>query len=293
MAPAYVTILLYSTLQDFAHIMSLQTDRLLLKDQLPTLEDNRRKHVISCDRCSLTDRCEQDDAHSTSWYRRLAILLSATCILLGLSVLYLYHQISECSLDEGFAKGMSTELPAAKAAIQLTKHRFTGGLYFDENGRVYRHMFKGQPQYVGIPSPAIDDAWAQLIPGLYENLVGSEAAFVAGRTWQDPDGRYMIGLEVMHTLHCVNFIRKALDVDYYGGNGTAHSHRLHTDHCIDHIRQFVQCHADLTPLTFSWSDEKDNIVADWDALHTCRNFSKIQEWAVDRIRTQPIPHHGG
>lgn len=213
MAPAYVTILLYSTLQDFAHIMSLQTDRLLLKDQLPTLEDNRRKHVISCDRCSLTDRCEQDDAHSTSWYRRLAILLSATCILLGLSVLYLYHQISECSLDEGFAKGMSTELPAAKAAIQLTKHRFTGGLYFDENGRVYRHMFKGQPQYVGIPSPAIDDAWAQLIPGecnrdftcsdrvnclmiipgLYENLVGSEAAFVAGRTWQDPDGRYMIG----------------------------------------------------------------------------------------------------
>lgn len=55
------------------------------------------------------------------------------------------------------------------------------------------------------------------------------------------------------------------------------------DHCIDHLRQFVQCHSDLTPLTFSWPNyPAGKIVAQWGALHTCRNHTTVVEWAARR-----------
>lgn len=117
--------------------------------------------------------------------------LAMLCLLIGsistACLLYLYHQVSQCLINEGFLNGFDTELgkincgdptlpgqalPAdpnrnmtigpAKSAIQPVQVRFTGGLYYDERGKPYRQIPEGFPQYVGEPTPEIDQAWAKL-----------------------------------------------------------------------------------------------------------------------------------
>ncbi|KAF4783173.1 hypothetical protein HER10_EVM0006972 [Colletotrichum scovillei] len=116
------------------------------------------------------------------------------------------------------------------------------------------------------------------------NLVGSEASSMVGRTWKDSHGNYEVALDVMHTLHCVNKVRMALDPDYYKEEESPRIHRMHVDHCLDYLRQTVQCHGDLTPMVFSWSDDAGRVVADWKEPHTCRNFNRVRSWAEDHFR---------
>ncbi|KAE8140094.1 hypothetical protein BDV38DRAFT_240974 [Aspergillus pseudotamarii] len=51
-------------------------------------------------------------------------------------------------------------------------------------------------------------------------------------------------------------------------------------HCINHLRQAIQCHADLTPMEWIFVDRK--IILNTATHHTCRNFNKIHEWAWQR-----------
>lgn len=59
------------------------------------------------------------------------------------------------------------------------------------------------------------------------------------------------GPDVLHSLHCLNSIRKHLDMEYYAGSITLppEYRRIHIDHCVDHLRQALLCHGDLTPVT--------------------------------------------
>ncbi|THC87472.1 hypothetical protein EYZ11_013080 [Aspergillus tanneri] len=54
----------------------------------------------------------------------------------------------------------------------------------------------------------------------------------------------------------------------------------HIAHCINHLRQAIQCHADLTPMEWTLVDRK--IILNTATRHTCRNFNKIHEWARQR-----------
>lgn len=55
---------------------------------------------------------------------------------------------------------------------------------------------------------------------------------------------------------------------------------VHLDHCIDLIRQSLQCAADVTPITWIRS-RKDGIArGQINMLHTCRNYEKIHQWAL-------------
>ena len=49
--------------------------------------------------------------------------------------------------------------------VELVERVFTGGIDLDRNGTFYRSEDKTQVQYVGVPSPAIDTAWANLLSG--------------------------------------------------------------------------------------------------------------------------------
>ncbi|TDZ21238.1 hypothetical protein Cob_v005775 [Colletotrichum orbiculare MAFF 240422] len=140
----------------------------------------------------------------------------------------------------GFLKGFPTELDPIKGVLASETVRFTGGLHFYKNGSLYREVIEGQPQYVGPPSPEIDAAWKSLLKGQYMNLVGNEASSMVGHTWKDDHGNYEVALDVMHTLHCVNKVRMALDPDYYKEEESPRIHRMHVDHCLDYLRQTVQ-----------------------------------------------------
>ena len=94
-----------------------------------------------------------------------------------------------------------------------------------------------------------------------------------------------MGPDVLHTLHCLNAVRKLLDSPYYY-NHTFDQHnrarRIHIDHCLNHVRQVVQCHMDLTPVRTLYFDEMNTEVGDFDQVHMCRDFSRLHRYMAER-----------
>ena len=54
------------------------------------------------------------------------------------------------------------------------------------------------------------------------------------------------------------------------------------DHCLNHIRQIIQCHMDLTPVTSIRFESVDTSVGNFDQVHTCRDLGNLREWMVER-----------
>jgi hypothetical protein len=98
---------------------------------------------------------------------------------------------------------------------------------------------------------------------------------------------------MFHSLHCLNAIRMELDIDYY----TTHHHhhaeveeaiqnstnfpdnwdRIHRDHCLDQLRQAIQCHGDLSPVPV-YHYNNDIVGLGVGQAHTCRKWGPIREW---------------
>lgn len=102
----------------------------------------------------------------------------------------------------------------------------------------------------------------------------------------------MVQLDVWHELHCLNDLRKVLYPEVYGGldalkldNGTINRETdmfRHWDHCVDSIRQTLMCHADVSPIPFHINvPANTGIFPRLATTHTCRNFTKIQEWSKE------------
>lgn len=54
------------------------------------------------------------------------------------------------------------------------------------------------------------------------------------------------------------------------------------DHCVDSIRETLMCHADVSPIPFRVNVPANQVIVPrLSTTHTCRNFTKIQEWAKD------------
>lgn len=51
-------------------------------------------------------------------------------------------------------------------------------------------------------------------------------------------------------------------------------------HCINHLRQAIQCHGDLTPM--EWKQVGNKIILNTQTRHTCRDFDRIHKWAAQR-----------
>lgn len=58
------------------------------------------------------------------------------------------------------------------------------------------------------------------------------------------------------------------------------------DHCIDQLRQVLQCHGDMTMNGAIYYEGAQKAFVDTEDTHTCRNFSKLREWANARTRLQ-------
>lgn len=55
------------------------------------------------------------------------------------------------------------------------------------------------------------------------------------------------------------------------------------DHCLDHLRQTVQCSGDLTPVPERWDDVNDMLYWDFEVPRTCRNFQSLRSWQDKRV----------
>ena len=53
-------------------------------------------------------------------------------------------------------------------------------------------------------------------------------------------------------------------------------------YCLSGLRQSVMCSADTSVLVWQWSDAYNQVMERSDILHSCKNFTKIQEWVRSR-----------
>lgn len=95
----------------------------------------------------------------------------------------------------------------------------------------------------------------------------------------------MVELDVFHQLHCLNLMRKlaypaVFPMDLTSGSDEAEDNIYHMEHCYDQLRQSLQCASDTSTIYWEWSPEKKKMFGNLRTTHTCRNFEKIRDWAV-------------
>ncbi|KAI1439701.1 hypothetical protein F5Y02DRAFT_412059 [Annulohypoxylon stygium] len=83
-------------------------------------------------------------------------------------------------------------------------------------------------------------------------------------------------------------IRKAI----YGGadmSNTDDSMGIdHLYHCIDMLCQSIMCTSDITPMIFARTSLDSRMKVVPEVVHTCRSFSRIQQWAWNRRIDKPL-----
>ncbi|KAF7186667.1 Cyclochlorotine biosynthesis protein R [Pseudocercospora fuligena] len=174
----------------------------------------------------------------------------------------------------------------AKAVIELHDTVFKGSPEFLDDGTEYvPDDGISRPVYVGEPRRSIDHEWALLHWGRFFLLSKEEAQAAWGskyqQYWSPRQGGYVAALEVMHTLHCLDHIRKSLYPEHYTEDSPVHG-TLHRDHCLDHLRQTIMCNADLTPIPSRFYLSLGDNYIDSDQPHTCRNWNRIRDWVSER-----------
>ena len=115
----------------------------------------------------------------------------------------------------------------------------------------------------------------------------------------------MGGLEVFHSLHCLDMVRQYTYKDEYdySDNPTFQdddeflrlvsffilprrylslTYSKHVDHCIDALRIRLMCYADVTPFLHEVSEGAElGATPDFNTQHRCKNYDSIQQWARD------------
>jgi len=224
------------------------------------------------------------DSHKANSLRLIAPWLAST-IFFALLAAYLGFQNVKQS-QRPLPGTFRTDFNDARASVQYEERVFTGALKYDPAvGHAYREIDPQQPQYFGESSPEIKAAWDDLIHDEFPTMSESEAAPFTPELKPLPnDGEYHFELAVFHSLHCLNAVRMRLD-EYYASTREASAdrtgwERVHMDHCLDQLRQSIQCHGDLSPVPLYWW-QGFPIAFGISHEHTCRKWEPIREW-VDR-----------
>jgi hypothetical protein len=81
---------------------------------------------------------------------------------------------------------------------------------------VYTNGFTELSEFQGSPSPALDKVWEESYD-LLSRIPKAQADLLRRQTAEIPDDdeHYIILLDVFHSLHCLNELRKEVSPDYY------------------------------------------------------------------------------
>jgi hypothetical protein len=199
-----------------------------------------------------------------------------------------------------------------KSAINLIPQRFNGAVRSGSNGTLNFHWShsSNERRYTlssGATWDEVDESWETLLAGRYVKLQPSEISSLDADVLSPPlqsivgpntpPGIYG-GPDMLHSLHCLDGLRKNLDLDRYEKHMwmNASLRRLHNDHCIEQLRQAILCHGDMTPVTIRpVYDEQGKEVWVWlgetEREHTCRDGMALREkWWERGARTGRLHH---
>ncbi|KAK4043257.1 hypothetical protein C8A01DRAFT_43745 [Parachaetomium inaequale] len=170
----------------------------------------------------------------------------------------------------------------------------TIGVYSPANEAIeYIREYKFRPAlfeksaYMGFPTDETDRLWKDLYSFGISKITEEEAKKLIQPTLAIPGTKdYLVQLDVWRELHCLNDLRMLLYPERYPGLATVTNDKgvidresiefRHWDHCVDSI----MCHADVAPIPFRVNFPANKVIVPRIATtHTCRNFTKIQEWA--------------
>ncbi|EMC92303.1 hypothetical protein BAUCODRAFT_151715 [Baudoinia panamericana UAMH 10762] len=212
----------------------------------------------------------------------LYALWAMTLVVTSIVTAVLTRRLTYQSLG-AFDNGFETELYKARPHIQVLREQFTGSLDFkDRSGFIPPDS--PSMKYIGA-TPDVDAAWMELVGDRYFLLSDEEADAAFGpnaaRYWNVHHGGYAIGLDVLHTLHCVNQLRMSLYPEVYPQD-PRHG-VMHKAHCVDHLRQLAMCGSDLTPIPTQWFPGLGQNYINSSQEHTCRDFWRVREWATERF----------
>ncbi|KAL2212808.1 hypothetical protein CC79DRAFT_1318717 [Sarocladium strictum] len=166
--------------------------------------------------------------------------------------------------------------------------------------------FDQQTIYRGPPTPELENAWDELwridpvaFPVDKLTLVNRSEGVLNGQKLArlgdgSEDAPVAANFEVFHQLHCLNYLRQYTWRDWYFRHpdkvfipedmlASDVGARMHADHCIEHLRLSLMCHADTTPF-FTYIDASQPMGAkgDFSSHHKCRDFKKIQDLAITK-----------
>ncbi|CRG91325.1 hypothetical protein PISL3812_08373 [Talaromyces islandicus] len=230
---------------------------------------------------------------SPAWFVSTLFLLG----LLFLGSLYVFAQPRVWT--NSYEHGFNTELGFVKSAIKLHQKRFASPIRDLPNGTLYTVFEPSEPRYVGQPSSEIDEAWGSLLQGRYILFDDKDVSWLnsdngiprleplPSRGDAIPKSGYYGGPDMLHSLHCINAIRKHLDLEYYEDHMwlPKEYRRMHIDHCIEQLRQATLCHGDMTPVTLKaiWTDTPHwAVLGQTERLHTCRDGMALRELTWER-----------
>ncbi|RAH46182.1 oxidase ustYa family protein [Aspergillus brunneoviolaceus CBS 621.78] len=244
---------------------------------IPTSDEDGEEELFLPSEPHEKRRFEETRPEALPWM--ISTFTMGACLLVLLLLAY------PASGGQSYEVGYATEMQAAIPQIELERVRFWGGIKADENGTFYMHFNPADNvRYVGKPTRELDAAWDRLA-GQFIPLTQEESESVEGDI-SEHDGIYLAATAVQHSLHCLNYLRQAIYDDYYPSIHEIRPHIpeywLHVDHCIETLRQEIQCAGDLTPVPKVWNEHAGQLLADIEATHTCRKFERILEWTESR-----------
>ncbi|KAJ5758445.1 hypothetical protein N7520_005601 [Penicillium odoratum] len=119
---------------------------------------------------------------------------------------------------DSFESGFRTDFDPAREHIELEHLIFSGSPAFTYAGVEFQHQ-PAKVQYVGKPSPEIDQAWEDLVAGK-EFLATEEEVKIqwpddVSELWDEDRGGYVISIDVFQTLSCLDLLRRGLSPSYY------------------------------------------------------------------------------
>lgn len=292
--------------------------------QLPSVLDEKRMEEARC--CQPAAEYPTPALSTHSFQHVLIFALFCSNIFFASLAVFFYTN-AQCPvvprrLDPFSISASSRD---ARAHIRYEQRNFTGALKYNTTaGELYRvaALNSSEPSFVGDPrtTQGLDRAWKNLLSGSKFPLSNEEATPYLHAS--QPTSEFSVvgtlygELSVFHNLECLNAIRLALDDDFYREHGpqdglgwqkATRSDRASlgmfcwssplnkpltpTDYCIDHLRQELQCSADLTVVPVLPRTTTTTTTELAAQPRTCRRWDDVRSWLDRRHERSRFSSH--
>ncbi|KAI1296026.1 hypothetical protein F5Y03DRAFT_371137 [Xylaria venustula] len=151
--------------------------------------------------------------------------------------------------------------------------------------------------YRGPPSREVETAWKHYWKtwtfGVDEEAYHASKPEHAPAAVRLPDGKYLATFEATHQLHCLYNLFRASYRDFYPEEQADYDKdqaKWHerVDHCIETLRQKLECDRDTTILTYNWVEGMSKPVINFNAARICPSWDLMDKFA-QRHKVESMP----